>query len=718
MTPLNIIILWHMHQPYYKDPETGRFIMPWVRLHAIKDYYDMVDILKDFPTLKVNFNLVPSLLQQIEEYASGETEDTYLEISKKHPAELSPSEKLFIIRNFFMANESTMINPHPRYKELLQKRGGNIEEVDKSSKHFTNQDILDLQVWFNLSWFDPIHIERDPFLRALIEKGRGFTQEEKERVLKKQIEIVKMIIPKYREMAEKGVIELSVSPFYHPILPLLCDSYSAKEALPEIKLPKRFRYPEDAATQLRMAVEYFEGLFDHRPYGCWPPEGGVSDELMSILIKEGFRWTATDEGILAHSIGEDLSRNDKGLCKKCKVLYKPYFIERQGRRIIILFRDRILSDLIGFVYRTWDPEDAANDLIRRLNQIWNQLKLEGANPEKHVVSIILDGENPWEYYKNDGKDFLERLYGKFEEAPYLKTVTVTELLEGMRIEDRIERLFAGSWVDSNFKIWIGHEEDNRAWEYLGRARRVLVKSEGLPEKIQKEAWDSLYIAEGSDWFWWYGDEHHSPLKGEFDKLFRKNLKRIYTLTGTSPPPSIEIPIYKEKEIVIERPKGLLNPSIDGEVTSYFEWLPAGKLEKEDFGGAMHQLRGYISALYYGFSLENLYLRIDHEKDLLIFKKGKTLNLNILTPEELKIVLSFDRGQLRLLSKGRELGSFAVGRIIEIQIPFKKLGAKEGDMLSFFITIEKAGIVCERWPHRGYISLTVPGKDFEAWNWFV
>ena len=714
MKPLNIVILWHMHQPYYRDPERGEYTMPWVRLHGIKDYCDMVEILKDFPSIRVNFNLVPSLIKQIEEYARGDARDVYLEVSRKHPSRLSEKERSFILKNFFMSNRETMIDPHPGYRELYQKRGEG--KIDPAI--FSDQDLLDLQVWFNLAWFDPIHIEKDPFLKGMVEKGRGFTQEEKEGVLQKQIEVIKRIIPVYREMEEKGAIEISTSPFYHPILPLLCDSYSAKETMPDLELDVRFKHPEDARAQLRMGVEYFEKVFGHRPKGCWPPEGGVSMELMPILTEEGFQWTATDEGILSRSIGEDLSRDNNGVCQKSKVLYKVYRIHHHKGDIAILFRDRVISDLIGFVYSRWDPDDAANDLIRRLHLIRERLKAEGADPSHHVVPIILDGENPWEYYERDGRDFLCGLYSRLEEDPYLRTVKVSEFLRERKPEDRIDRLIAGSWVDSNFRIWIGHREDQEAWRQLERARKALDEARG-PEEGIKEAWECLYIAEGSDWFWWYGDEHHSLFKAEFDELFRKNLKRVYRLISATPPPSLDLPIYRKKEISIKRPRGFVKPAIDGEVTSYFEWLQAGWVERKDFGGTMHHTKGFISALYFGFDLERFYLRIDHDRDLLSLEKGDAVGINILSPEEHKVTLLKVKDKLKLLIDGREgSGSFAIRRIIEMGIPLKDLGAERGQRLSFFITIERKGRTCERLPREGVITLTVPTEDFESWNWLV
>ncbi|MEK6600110.1 MAG: glycoside hydrolase family 57, partial [Deltaproteobacteria bacterium] len=325
MKPLNIAFLWHMHQPLYKDPFTGEYILPWVRLHGTKDYYDMVAILERFPSLHQTFNIVPSLIEQINDYTDGAASDRFLSLTLKPAADLTRDDKRFIIRNFFLANWEHMIKPLPGYWELLKKRGFYHDEgeMDNALRYFSLQDFLDLQVLFNLAWIDPVIRENDGFLKGLAEKGRGFTEEEKGILAAKQKDIIKQILPKYREMEEKEIIEVTTSPYYHPILPLLCDSYSAKVAMPGIELPqKRFVCAEDAEYQVKSGIKLHEKTFGRKPKGMWPSEGSVSEAIIPIIANEGINWIATDEEILANSLKTAIRRDSKGHCLDPEILYK------------------------------------------------------------------------------------------------------------------------------------------------------------------------------------------------------------------------------------------------------------------------------------------------------------------------------------------------------------------------------------------------------------
>src|SRR3990170_3306909 len=362
-SPLNIAFLWHMHQPFYRDPVTGVYRLPWVRLHGTKDYLDMVEILTDFPHIRQTFNFTPSLLEQIIGYTENHAIDRHLELTLKKASDLDMDDRAFILENFYLANWDNMIKPFPRYYELLLKRGFHLVKGDlmRMAKYFSTNDFLDLQVLFNLCWIDPLFRKKDPVLNALADKQRKYTEEDKNLLISRQLSILKEIIPRYKEMAGKGQIEISLSPFYHPILPLLCDTNSAKIAMPEIKLPqRRFSHPEDAEKQIRMGLDYFEEIFGHRPSGMWPSEGSVSEEVLRIISKEGIQWIGTDEGILSNSLRRGF-RDVSGNVIEPEILYKPYVFEN----VSIVFRDHQLSDLIGFVYSGWDSKRAAGDLISR-----------------------------------------------------------------------------------------------------------------------------------------------------------------------------------------------------------------------------------------------------------------------------------------------------------------------------------------------------------------
>ncbi len=648
--PIYLAIIWHMHQPYYKDLVTGEYRLPWVRMHGIKDYFDMVSMLRAFPAIHQNFNLVPCLLEQIEDYTDHQAKDRFTDLSLKPAKELEKAERLSILHNFFFAEWENMIKPWPRYWRLLKKRGfrADADRLEQVDKIFNDQDFLDLQVWFNLVWFDPIFQKNDSFLQRLLQRGEGFTEEEKGLVMSRQIEVMRKIIPEYRDLSEKGQVEISTTPFYHPILPLLCNTDRARDACPQIALPRRpFLHPEDARKQIEMAVDYHEKLFGAKPVGMWPSEGSVSEEVIPIISDAGIRWIATDEEILTCSLLPDLVKEKK---EKKDFLFQPYRVEVDGRELDILFRDHGLSDLIGFVYSRWDPADAAKDFLHHLHQI--REATIGAQ-KAPLVTVILDGENAWEHYKNDGWDFFTELYTRLSEDPLIETTTVRSYLDRFPPKSTLSRLHAGSWINHNFRVWIGHEEDNLSWDALYETREFLVrtereKKESLdPEKLEK-AWKEIFIAEGSDWNWWYGDDHSSQNDRDFDELYRKHLSNVYTLMGENPPDNLFLPILREKGVEISSEiTAFMYPAIDGQVTNYYEWIPAALYDVSTVGGTMHQADSLIRRIYYGFDLDTLYLRMDPTRNLdAELFQSLTFEIHFVDPPGVRIVAFFERGKLR------------------------------------------------------------------------
>ncbi len=721
-----------MHQPYYKDDLTGTYILPWVRMHGIKDYYDMPAILKDFPDIHQTFNLVPSLLKQIQDYVENNATDKFLEVTLKPAAELEYEDKIFLLKNFFMANWGTMVKPYARYWELLDRRGQSVSEKDlgNATRYFSARDYLDLQVWFNLTWVDPLFKQSDPLLKELLRKGSGFTEEEKALLVNKQREIMALIIPEYRRLADMGRIELTTTPFYHPILPLLYDTDLAKIATPDIHLPvNRFVHPEDARTHLDRALAYHEKFFGKRPVGMWPAEGCVAEEIMPMLAEAGITWTASDEGVLARSLGIHIERDFAGVMKNPEVLYKPYRAGKGDKRVSMVFRDRTLSDLVGFVYSKWDYKNAVNDLIDRFHRI-----RRGVSNGPHLVSIILDGENAWEYYQNDGRDFFLYLYDKLSREQGLKCVTVGEYLRDHPAQAELPRLHAGSWINANYRVWIGHEEDNKAWDLLGRTRDALtdyMSANGDPEKIAK-AWEEICIAEGSDWCWWYGDDHFSENDQEFDLLFRTHLMNVHRLIGQNIPDELHISILREDRQALPTVEltAFISPTIDGLVTNYFEWLPAGYYDVSQGGGAMHRGASIITHIYYGFDLKNLFVRLDPSQSLQDEKVSElAFFVNFLSPLGLRIeirVVPRERRVTAELFRGKNgdreqvaaIHNVAANDIIELAVPFEALGVKPNDEVQFFVTVERGGSEIEKWPYRGYILIKVPTEDFEAMMWQV
>ena len=721
-----------MHQPYYKDDMTGSCILPWVRMHGIKDYYGMPAMLSDFPAIHQTFNLVPSLLKQIQDYVEKGAKDKFLDIALKPAADLDESDKLFLLKNFFMANWDTMIKPYRPYWQLLDRRGYSVSPNDlrNATRYFTVQDYLDLQVWFNLTWFDPFFKNRDPFLNGLVQKGSGFTEQEKELLILKQREVMALIIPEYKRLSKIGTIELTTTPFYHPILPLLYDTDLAKVAVPDIHLPtKRFSHPEDAKVQIERSISYHEKLFDTRPTGMWPSEGSVAESIIPMFADLGIRWIGTDEGVLARSLGINIERDFAGIMKNPEVLYQPYLAGKGDKSVSIVFRDHVLSDLLGFVYSKWNYKNAANDLVDKLHRV-----RQGLSHGPHLVSIILDGENAWEYYQNDGRDFFLYLYERLSNEQGLRCVTVGEYLKENPAQTCIERLHAGSWINANFRVWIGHEEDNQAWDLLSQTREALVEyssRDGDLDKLAK-AWEELYIAEGSDWCWWYGDDHYSENDEEFDLLFRTHLMNVYRIIGLDIPDELQISILRENRQALPTVEltAFISPTIDGQVTNYFEWLHAGYYNVSQAGGAMHRGASIITHIYYGFDLKNMFVRLDPSGNLqdekitdlaffINFLHPKGLDIEVrVAPQERRVSATLFRGENGTRTQVGVINSVAADEIIELAVPFELLGVKPNDEVQIFVTVKRAGSEVEKWPYRGYIQFKAPTEDFEATMWQV
>jgi alpha-amylase/alpha-mannosidase (GH57 family) len=724
-----------MHQPSYKDPFSGIYTLPWVRLHGVKDYLDTLKLVEEFPSIKQTFNVVPSLIEQLNDYIENGARDRHLELTLKSPSELSHEERVFIVEYFFLANWDTMVKPYPRYYELLLKRGMRytVNELERIVRYFSDQDLMDLQLLFNLVWIDPMFRDSDPFLKDLVEKGRDYTDDDKQQLVIRQFEILKKIIPEYRMLSSSGQIEISISPFYHPILPLLWDTDSARIAMPGIKLPKkRFSHPEDAIHQIRSGIAFCEKTFGFRPRGMWPSEGSVSEDVAAAISAEGIKWIATDEEVLARSLSRQL-RSNEGQVLDPRALYRPYSYSG----LSLFFRDHKLSDEIGFVYSGWPVEKAVSDFIERLSHIRESLPDDGP----FVVPVILDGENAWEYYKNDGQDFLRALYGALSHDNRFKTVTMSEHINEYGPGEPLTKLHPGSWISADFHVWIGHEEDNLSWDYLSQTRDDLTAfAKTNPAADISGAWKALYAAEGSDWNWWYGDEHKSDNAKEFDELFRNYLMKVYKDIGKEIPQNLYESILSEDRNIAPDTdiKGFIYPKIDGTMTSYFEWYNSGHVDLKRGGGSMHKADSVISDLYYGFDKDNLYIRMDPALPFNQIGEEIAFCINIFSPASFRIILTLRETHARLyIAKGASwaktddvLDSF-VSDIFEIAIPFRLINAAEDDEIQFAVEIIKNGShelhssdsaaiaekIIERCPLRGHIRLKVPPADFEKMMWY-
>jgi alpha-amylase/alpha-mannosidase (GH57 family) len=538
--PISLAIVWHQHQPkYLRDLTTGEYLEPWVRMHAIKDYYDMAAILENYPAIHFTVNLTPVLLTQLEDviagYEAGTGTDAYLRMTLKDAATLTEDDQVFLLTHFFNANWDNMINVWPRYRELKDKKGGDSEaELLASAKTFSTQDWRDLQAWFNLSWFDPDFQEKDVTLpdgtvvtvKHLIAKGAGFTEADKREIIDTQIAIMKNVVAVHKKLQDRGQIEVITTPFYHPILPLIYDTNLASVATPGAVLPAtRFSRPEDARRQVELAAESYEQRFGRRPLGMWPAEGAVAQEIVGTVGGAGFKWMASDDQVLQYSLGgRPLAPGQQ---------YRAYWVTDGQTKVGMVFRDHRLSDDIGFNFARMDGVEAANSMMRSLYAIHRQL---ASDERDHVVTIILDGENAWEWFRHDGKEFFRSWYDQMSRAPWLHTVTVAQYLAEHPPTETIPNLWAGSWISHDFATWIGEPEENAAWEYLAKVRDDLDAARTSADPAAwARAYDEILAAEGSDWFWWYGQDQSSPNEGTFDEIFRGTLKNVYTILGREPP---------------------------------------------------------------------------------------------------------------------------------------------------------------------------------------
>lgn len=663
-----------------------------------------------YPEVKVSFNLVPGLLEQLLDYTEDRAADYHFIISQKQASDLTEEERCFVLKDFFMAHWPNMVEPHPRYLALLEKRGRHFHSsgLAKISQRFTDQDILDLMVWFNLCWIDPLHFKEQPELARLKAKGKNFTPEDKDWLLKQQMDILKSIIPAYKKAWGQKAIEISASPFYHPILPLLCDTETARECMPAAPLPERFSYPADAKAQIDNGLDYMEKLFGRRPAGMWPSEGSVSEKTVELIRQAGIKWLATDEQVWEQSQGKaGRNRDNPG---EAGLFYRSHLWEQaDGARLF--FRDQQLSDLIGFTYYGWDGQAAARDLVRRLEK---KAESFGSRAGDHIVPVILDGENAWESYPADGQIFLEQLYQQLSRSPKLNCCTFSQYLEQNPEPGTMKKIFPGSWINHDFSIWIGQEEDNRAWNLLLAARQAIErKKDAVDSAVMAEITRELHIAEGSDWCWWYGGNFSSENLEGFDILYRSHLQRIYKLLNVEAPKELFSPIShgKSLDILINQPIDFISPVIDGRVSDFYEWAGSGMYNIKQDGGTMHRGQSLLETVHFGFDQDNLYLRLDpHKKADENEILGLSINLEFQGQPAKTIPVKFNDPE-------NENGVKSVlGKIIEVMIPFTAIGAGPGETISFYVAIAQNGLTVERHPVQSPVILQAPNGEFGSRNW--
>jgi alpha-amylase/alpha-mannosidase (GH57 family) len=728
MSQVNLAFFWHQHQPYYPDDVAGETLMPWVRMHGVKDYWGMATHLDEYPEVRCAINLVPSLLVQLLAYTDHGAEDKLLRVSRLRAEDLSKDDALYLLDSAFMANMDQMIRPFLRYAELHRMRGFGSDSAESALKRFKPRDLRDLQVWANMTWIHPLAFEKDARLADLRQKGRGFTEDEQKWLLDRHISLLREVIPLHRKLADRGQIELTCTPFYHPILPLLLDKSLAREAMPDVPLPRyRESYPEDAAWHIEEAIKFHEKIFQQRPLGMWPSEGSVCPLMIPKLAECGIQWIATDEEILSRSLDGRVGRDHRGFVRNCELLYRPWRATHENRSVHMIFRDHALSDLIGFEYQRMDANHAADDFLGKISGIGQAT----ANTGPALVSVILDGENCWEYYPNGGVDFLRALYARLAKSSHIRTVRVSDYLRQNPPRDTLPRLFSGSWINHNFAIWIGHDEDRRAWDLLHETREYLKRRTGRgdisADKVA-QAWRELHIAEGSDWFWWFGDDHSSAQDALFDYLFRKHLQNIYVILGDTPPPVLSKPIGSTVHRKTHTdPRGFSQVRVDGRFT-YFEWVNAGLYQAGGERGAMARVtQGLVRELYFGFDAHRLLIRLDcagHARNNWRENGVDSIRISFVAPSGYCLTASIlkDAITARLqhegLSEPNAVTEVAVGKICEVAIAFEGLRLSPEQPISFYVELVGGDSSLDRLPREGTIDLIVPPPEFERVMWQV
>jgi alpha-amylase/alpha-mannosidase (GH57 family) len=741
---IRLVLLWHMHQPFYKDMVTGEYRLPWVRLHALKDYYGMVKLLDEFPDVHQNFNLVPSLVSQIQDYVSGQAHDPFFNVVAKPAAELTPADRQFALRYLFQANPVNMIGRYPRYRELWERYRATCDRPEGPDSYFVTRDYADMQVLSQLAWFDEYFLT-EPDIAVLVKKGENFTVADQQLVIAKEREFLGRVLPAYAAAAKSGSIELSASPYYHPILPLLCDTNVGAQSTPGLSLPtRRFRHPDDATVQIQRALDSHEALFGVRTKGLWPSEGSVSEETLTLASRQGIQWMATDEGVLGRSLDFHFGRHngDRLPGEAAERLYNIHRYEKDGTRMHMVFRDHHLSDLIGFVYSGMPPQDAAGHLIQSIKDSAQPIVEQGKTA---VVSIILDGENAWEYYPQSGREFLRCFYDSIRRDPQIEPVTISEAIEQHKESDfgHLRRLVPGSWINANLNVWIGSPEDNRSWDLLAEARDYYDRhSHRVSAEQRKLAWEELLIAEGSDWNWWYGPEHHSANDRDFDELYRKHLSNVYHALEGVPPEELSTPIISG----VIRPSYLpqtayVRARVDGLVSGYFEWMGAASFTADQRSMAMHGKQFLLDAVYAGVDADSISGRLDFHHSVPEGSYRLVVNIEVRraghdrkSPVE-SYRLTAD-AQAKALQKWvlsnreerRELASFsaengdaatsgvevALAEIFEFRIPFQLIGAQQGSRIRLRFSIWREHLPVDSMPLEGWIDLSaLPEEELES-----
>jgi len=735
-TTASVAFLLHMHQPLYVDPTTRRAELPWVMLHGGSAYLDVATLLDEHPNMRLTVNFVPSLLAQLEEVVAG-ARDAWLELAERPIGELRPDERTALIARLFSINWQRAVEPRPRYRELLDKRGRapRPEELAARAAAFTDEELRDLTVLFWLGWLGFAARRGDSEIAALEAKGRAYGDEDLRLVVDRHRRACARVVPLWKKLAARGQVELSSSPYYHPIIPLLCDTDTARRAQPQLPLPTvALRAPEDARAHVARGIATHQRVFGVKPRGMWPPEGSVSPEALAVYADAGIEWLATDEGNLWRSLAASgvgaPARGD---------LYRAW----RTAGVDVLFRDREMSDRIGFAYALGDARPAVEDLLGRARHAASQ---STAPAGAAVVPIFLDGENAWAAYPGQGEPFLRELFSSLSRDAGLRPTTIAEALAASPARATLGTIHSGSWIDSDFHIWIGDPVKNRAWALLADVRRRVVEAKAsgrVDAAAMAEAEEHLLAAEGSDWFWWFGEPFSSAEDAIFDRLFRAHLIGALQAIGAPEDPALSAPVDPERRLPpslealsTHAPFALIRPRIEegeGRPTAFYAWHGAGRYEPPR-GAAMAE-SALVERIRFGFDHTQLFVRVEAAAARVAELEGAMVELEVSAAaggrRRLRVVGGVDgnaRWELLVEESGGWVdhgdGRPAVFRrrhgvleAVELGVPFARLELAPGTQVGLVVrVVDEGGVVLGRYPSTGTLAFNVPDEGFEADHW--
>lgn len=750
MKKLSLAFVWHMHQPSYKTQTEDVMLMPWTRLNAVKTYSGMLKYLDKYPNLKLNFDISPVLIDALEGYANGTISDIHENLTLTPVEDLTKDDMEFILNYFFDVDYNNCILKYPRYLDLYKRRFAK-EEIDTDD--FSMSGYADIMTLFNLVWFTDEQIEQYPAVKEIAQKGKHYSGKHRETLIEAQKDIISKIIPNFKRKLEENKIDILTCPYYHPILPILADMDSAKTTSLRNPLPgSDIKMPDCAIAQIQKGIKKTTETFSYEPKGMWLPEQCTSPEIIKMLAECGIKWTLSDESILSGTIHKDFIRDFKGFHQDPFDLCSTYHMDfGEGKNIKLIFRDAVLPNLISFEYPNYDVKTAAKDLYDRIKVVYN--KFINAPYESHLLTIAMDGENAWRNYPDGGSAFLNELYKLICEDETLETVKISDYIEHVDYSNKLENIKTGSGISGDFKLWTAEPVKNTAWRYLFTVYEDLKQfkqEKNIPPDILEKAYEEIYISQGSDWFWWFGEPNDSGQDHLFDFLFREHLKNVYVLLDKPVPQKLEEPLATFTGKPSRIPKGLISPKLSGKADYEDEWQNAGSIDIPS--SPLMQENKLFNRICFGCDYENLYFLFDVNKYIYSLNTSceqiyqvyiyiKTANEEYTAPvrplnktenvcsllktsysHEIKLTFMQDKNfplffsksmknNLWLMKKNHSIES-VYGEVIELKIPFEDLNVKYGEKIDFFIINGTFGRIEEIYPQDLWLTINRPEYNKE------